>query len=92
MLYLCECPGLATLRRMNPASPLPSSSHVTHLNSDAFARLGLPFSEIVRVGDMLHLSGQMGTAPGSLKLVEGGVRAEAAQALRNIQAALEAHG
>ncbi len=41
---------------------------------------------------MLHLSGQMGTVPGELKFVEGGIRAEAEQALRNIQTALQAQG
>jgi reactive intermediate/imine deaminase len=66
--------------------------HVQHLNSPAFERLGLPFSEIVRVGDTLYLSGQMGTLPGTLQLAPGGVAAEAEQAMRNIQLALEAHG
>lgn len=66
--------------------------HVQHLNSPAFLRLGLPFSEIVRVGDTLYLSGQMGTLPGTLQLAPGGVAAEAEQAMRNIQQALEAHG
>lgn len=65
---------------------------VQHLNSPGFARLGLPFSEIVCVGDTLYLSGQMGTLPGTLTLAPGGVAAEAEQALRNIQASLEAHG
>ena len=62
------------------------------LNSPDFLRLGLPFSEIVRVGPTLYLSGQMGTVPGELRLVEGGVREQAAQALANIRASLEHHG
>ena len=66
--------------------------HVQHLNSPAFQRLSLPFSEIVRVGDTLYLSGQMGTLPGTLQLAPGGVAAEAEQAMRNIQLALEVHG
>lgn len=74
---------------MTQPTPQP---HVQHLNSAAFARTGLPFSEIVRVGDMLHLSGQMGTEPGTLRLVAGGLAAEARQALLNIRAALEAQG
>ncbi|MES2281701.1 MAG: Rid family detoxifying hydrolase [Pseudomonadota bacterium] len=69
-----------------------SPTGVEHLNSAEFARTGLPFSEIVRVGDMLYLSGQMGTRPGTLALVEGGVVAEARQALGNVKRALEAHG
>jgi reactive intermediate/imine deaminase len=66
--------------------------HIEHLNSPAFAAHGLPFSEIVRVGDMLYLSGQMGTLPGTLTLAPGGLKAEARQAMLNIQTALEAHG
>lgn len=69
-----------------------STPTVEHLNSEEFTRTGLPFSEIVRVGEMLYLSGQMGTVPGTLGLVEGGLAAEAQQALQNVQRALEAHG
>ena len=65
---------------------------VQHLNSPGFAALALPFSEIVRVGDTLYLSGQMGTLPGTLQLAPGGMAAEAEQALRNIRQALEHHG
>jgi len=63
-----------------------------HLSSAAFAKLGLPFSEMVRLGDTLYLSGQMGTLPGTLTLAPGGIRAEAEQALRNIESALAAQG
>jgi reactive intermediate/imine deaminase len=51
---------------------------------------GLPFSAAVRVGEMLYLSGQMGTAKG--KLVPGGIAAETRQALENAKAVLERHG
>lgn len=77
---------------MNTSDSTSGAVAIEHLNSPDFARLNLPFSEIVRVGDMLHLSGQMGTLPGTLTLASGGIRAEAEQALRNIQGALEAHG
>ena len=53
---------------------------------------GLPFSEAVRVGEVLYLSGQIGNVPGSMKLVEGGLGAETAQTMRNIEAILRAHG
>ena len=52
----------------------------------------LPFSEAVRVGDLLYLSGQIGVAPGSLTLVPGGLEPEATQALANIKGVLERHG
>jgi reactive intermediate/imine deaminase len=54
-------------------------------------RLRLPFSEAVRVGPMLYLSGQMGT-DASGRLVPGGIEAETRQALENIRTVLERHG
>ena len=52
----------------------------------------LPFSEAVRVGDALYLSGQLGVEPGTLRLVPGGIEAEARQTMENIKTVLEAHG
>lgn len=52
----------------------------------------LPFSEAVRVGDMLYLAGQLGTAPGTTQVVPGGINAEARQVMENIKAVLERHG
>lgn len=52
---------------------------------------GLPFSEAVRVGDMLYLSGQIGV-DSSRKLVPGGIVPETRQAMENVKAALERHG
>jgi 2-iminobutanoate/2-iminopropanoate deaminase len=52
----------------------------------------LPFSEAVRVGNTLYLSGQVGTAPGTLELVPGGALAEARQVMENIKAVLGRHG
>lgn len=53
---------------------------------------GLPFSTAVRVGEMLFLSGQIGTLPGTRELAPGGVAAETRQTLENIKAALEFAG
>jgi 2-iminobutanoate/2-iminopropanoate deaminase len=52
----------------------------------------LPFSEAVRVGDMLYLSGKIGNIPGTRDLAEGGIAGETRQALENIKATLEKHG
>lgn len=65
---------------------------IEHLNSGRTLPEDLPFSEAVRLGDTLYLSGQVGVKPGTLELVEGGMAAEARQVLDNIQAALQAHG
>jgi 2-iminobutanoate/2-iminopropanoate deaminase len=51
----------------------------------------LPFSAAVRVGDMLYLSGQLGT-DGTGGLVKGGIEPETRQAMENIRAVLEANG
>lgn len=69
-----------------------SALNIEHLNSAEFARTGLPFSEMVRVGDMLYLSGQMGTLAGTVTLIEGGMAMQARQALKNIERALVAQG
>lgn len=52
----------------------------------------LPFSDAVRVGNMLYLSGKIGNIPGSRDLAEGGIAGETRQALENIKASLEKHG
>jgi 2-iminobutanoate/2-iminopropanoate deaminase len=51
----------------------------------------LPFSEAVRVGDMLYLSGQLGT-DSTGQLVPGGIGPETRQALTNVAAVLRRHG
>lgn len=58
---------------------------------DAVAHLKLPFSEAVRVGDVLYLSGSIGIdATGTL--VAGGIEAETRQTLANIRDVLERRG
>lgn len=52
----------------------------------------LPFSDAVRVGDLLILSGQIGMDHSIRKLVPGGIEAETKQALNNIKEVLEHHG
>lgn len=52
----------------------------------------LPFSEAVRVGHMLYLSGNIGFDSNTGKLVEGGIAGETRQTLENIKATLEKHG
>jgi reactive intermediate/imine deaminase len=65
---------------------------VAYLTSPATSSLNLPFSEAVRVGELLFVSGQIGNRPGTLELVPGGIRAETQQVLDNLQAILERNG
>lgn len=50
------------------------------------------FSHAVRVGDVLYLSGAIGTQGADLTLVEGGVGPETRQTLNNVSTVLEAAG
>lgn len=54
--------------------------------------MNLPFSEAVRVGNIIFLSGQIGMNIKKRKIVEGGIKAEAKQAMDNIKATLNALG
>ena len=54
--------------------------------------LNTPYSDAVRAGGLLFLSGTVGVAPGTRTLVPGGVVAETRQALENIKINLDAHG
>lgn len=67
-------------------------SDITYLSSPELEAFDLPFSEAVRVGDMIFLSGQIGNLPGTTELVPGGIEEETRQALENIRSVLERHG
>jgi 2-iminobutanoate/2-iminopropanoate deaminase len=65
---------------------------IEYLNSGKVMPATLPFSEAVRVGDLLYLSGQVGIKPGTMQIVPGGIREETRQTLENIKTSLEANG
>jgi reactive intermediate/imine deaminase len=82
MLLVLACAGSDAANR----SPL-----VFHRAPDP-ALAALPFSEAVRSGGLLFVSGQIGNRPGSLELVSGGIGPETRQALENIRDILERRG
>ena len=84
------CAAIASLG-VNAATAADAPK-VEFLNSGKILPATLPFSEAVRVGNLLYLSGQVGIVPGSMKLVPGGIKEEARQAMDNIKTALAAHG
>lgn len=63
-----------------------------YLNSGQILPTTLPFSEAVKVGGTVYLSGQIGNIPGTLELAEGGIAGQAPQVMDNIRTTLEAHG
>jgi 2-iminobutanoate/2-iminopropanoate deaminase len=59
---------------------------IRFVNSPRRGPANLPFSQAVRVGDVLYLSGVIGNVPGRMELVPGGIEAEARRAVENIGA------
>jgi len=83
-LFLLGC-GLQLLALS--AAPLAAQPDTKRMSQTPF-----PFSEAVRQGDMLYLSGQIGVAPGAAKPVDAGLAAEASQTMDNIGAILRRNG
>lgn len=75
-----------------PAAAPPVVPEPVYLPSADQAMRGLPFSDAVRVGDLLFLSGKVGTIPGKTELVPGGIAAETRQTMEHIKATLTANG
>lgn len=59
--------------------------------SDAPAAIG-PYSQAVKIGDLIFVSGQIPIDPSTGELVAGGVQQQVKQILTNIAAILEAAG
>lgn len=57
--------------------------------SPSIEKLNLPFSEAVRVGNTVYLSGQIGMDAKKGKIVEGGIKPETKQTMENIKATLQ---
>lgn len=73
----------------SPANKTPAAEfHSTA----AMKQLDLPFSDAVRVGDLLFLSGKIGNRPGTMELAPGGIQGETRQTLQNISASLQRYG
>ena len=69
-----------------------SAQSADYLVSEEAKALDLPFSDAVRVGNLLVLSGQLGNLPGTTELAPGGMAGEARQAMENIKAILTRNG
>ena len=60
-------------------------------SDDAPAAIG-PYSQAVRVGDTVYLSGQIALDPASMTLVEGGIDAQTRRVFDNLTAVCRAAG
>ena len=73
---LLALPGCAVIKAQQS-----TNDQVTYLTSGSS---NLPFSEAVKVGNTLYLSGQIGLVPGTGQLAHGGIKAESKQTMDNI--------
>jgi len=78
-------------RRSAPVIPEETALQSPVEYSSAKSTANRPFSDVVRVGNMLYLSGKLGT-DSSGKLAGGGITGETKQALENIKAVLASNG
>lgn len=62
------------------------------IHSDAAPKAIGPYSQAVRAGNTLYLSGQTPLDPAVGKLAEGGIEAQATQVFENLKAVLAAAG
>lgn len=72
-------------------APAPDAAGPRRVLVEGVGRLPA-FSHAVVAGDLIFVSGMLGTRPGSTELVPGGVGPQTAQALRNVETVLAAEG
>ena len=72
-------------------APLSASADPEFFDEGPMAGKGYPFSESVRVGNILFISGQVGVDENN-ELVEGGITGETRQIMSNIGGALARRG
>jgi 2-iminobutanoate/2-iminopropanoate deaminase len=82
---------LLALPYVSPVAAV-ENEQVHFYNSPAAAAAKLPFSQAVRVGDILYLSGAIGVLPGKMELAPGGIEPETTQMMENISITLKANG
>lgn len=79
------------LDRVSSSLPGHSGTNTRFVASEALKQSGFPLSNAVVAGDLVFLSGALGTVPGQ-GLVEGGIEAETRQTMKNIQSLLAEQG
>ena len=82
--------GVLIMSSAQEAGAAPSRSPVEHYGRPAINGQPLPFSDAVRVGDVLYLSGQIGVGPDG-KLPDG-IEAQTRLAMENVGAVLKRAG
>lgn len=91
---LCGCSGLRFPSPSPSPQPTPTTETVNGITYHMpYGRPTRPFTPAVQVGNLLFVSGQIGTAPNAQgQVVPGGIQAETRQTLNNIKDVLEKSG
>lgn len=63
--------------------------HVQSISHWAPCNIG-PYSQATKIGDFIHLAGQIALVPGNMQLVPGGIKAQSKLAVRHIDRVLRA--
>ena len=84
-----ECPLFNALRTLIGADSVSNRAVIT--TEAAPAAIG-PYSQGIKVGNTVWISGQIPLDPTSMKIVSGDITAEAEQVFRNLSAVAEASG
>jgi 2-iminobutanoate/2-iminopropanoate deaminase len=60
-------------------------SEIEYYTSDSTKEVDFPFSDATIVNNIIYVSGQVGNIPGETKVIEGGIREETKQTIKNIE-------
>src|SRR5436190_13668676 len=92
------CCMLGLCRRAEPylkhtlARPYPDRMHPRPIDVSELPANNPTYSQAVRLGNLLFVSGQLGVDPATRALVPGGIREQTRQAIDNIEVILTAAG
>ena len=93
MKFLNICFLAFLLGQVSQVNALENTNNsIEFLNAKSPAKIQLPFSEAVRVGNIIFLSGEIGVDKNNGKVVPGGIKAQAKQTMHNIKDTLTSHG
>ena len=87
---LFACPSPLDREQAATVVEEESSAPIFHPSHEA-RKAEAPFSDVVQVGNLYFLSGQIGMDHSTRTMVEGGIEAETRQVLENIKAVLAQH-
>ncbi|XP_054259773.1 uncharacterized protein LOC128984473 isoform X2 [Macrosteles quadrilineatus] len=84
-----ECPIVLEATAHRRAEVARHTMHVQTISHWAPANIG-PYSQAVRIGDVIYVAGQIALVPGSMQLVQGGIRRHSRLVLRHVDRVIRA--